>query len=138
MRTRGRQQKMIQSVPKKILVIEDEPAIRDMCQTALNDEGYQTEVVENGSVALETLGKTEYDLYLLDIRMPLMNGIDFFEQLETEFPELVKKIVFTTGDLMSRDVTAFLEKSNRPLLPKPFGINDLKSIVRRSLGLDIL
>ena len=58
--------------PKRILVIEDEPTIRDICKTVLTDEGYYTDVVENGSIGLEALKSCQYDLYLADIRMPSM------------------------------------------------------------------
>jgi CheY-like chemotaxis protein len=74
-------------------------------------------------------------LYLIDIRMPTMDGIEFYRQLKIELPRLLDKIVFTTGDLMNIDVIDFLEETGRPLLPKPFSIEELKNMVRRSLGI---
>jgi len=121
--------------PNRILVIEDEPSIREVCRLALDDECFQIDTVENGDAALNKLRVTEYDLYLIDIRMPTMDGIEFYRQLKIELPRLLDKIVFTTGDLMNIDVIDFLEETGRPLLPKPFSIEDLKNMVRRSLGI---
>ncbi len=118
----------------RVLVIEDEPYIREVCRLALSEEGFQIDTVENGDVALNKLRCKGYDLCLIDLRMPTMNGIQFFKQLEIEFPELLNKIVFTTGDLMNSEVSLFLSKLNRPLLPKPFTINELKAIIQTNLG----
>jgi CheY-like chemotaxis protein len=120
--------------PKKILVIEDEPTIRDICKTVLTDEGFITDVVENGSLGLEALKSSQYDLYLVDIRMPAMGGIEFFELLQKDFPQVINKVVFTTGDLLDMDVLRFIKRSNRPLLPKPFSIGELKIMVAKMLG----
>ena len=120
--------------PKRILVIEDEPTIRDICKTVLTDEGYYTDVVENGSIGLEALKSCQYDLYLVDIRMPSMGGIEFFELLQKDFPQVINKVVFTTGDLLDMDVLRFIKRSNRPLLPKPFSIGELKIMVAKMLG----
>ena len=126
-----------QTKQDRVLVIEDEPYIREVCRLALSEEGFQIDTVENGDVALNKLRCEGYDLCLIDLRMPTMNGMQFFEQLEIEFPELLNKIVFTTGDLMNSEVSLFLSKSNRPLLPKPFTINELKIIIKTNLGLTV-
>jgi DNA-binding response OmpR family regulator len=120
----------------KILIIEDEFCIREMCRLALGDEDFQVDIVENGEMAIK-MKVTEYDLFLLDIRMPTMNGIDFYEQLKAEYPWLLNKVVFTTGDLMNNDVVTFLKTTGRPILPKPFGIHELKTMIRTTLGTKI-
>ena len=83
-----------QTKQDRVLVIEDEPYIREVCRLALSEEGFQIDTVENGDVALNKLRCEGYDLCLIDLRMPTMNGMQFFEQLEIEFPELLNKIVF--------------------------------------------
>jgi DNA-binding response OmpR family regulator len=114
---------------KNALVVEDEPFIREFCEIALGDDGFQVDSVENGSIALNMLRRKDYDVCLIDIRTPLMNGIELFQQLEKESLQLVTRVVFITGDTMNKDVMDFIAKTKRPLLPKPFAIDELKSIV---------
>ena len=119
----------------RVLVIEDEPIIREVCRLALDGEGFQIDTVENGDIALHKLRGMAYDLCLMDIRMPAMNGIELCQQLKIEFPQLLDKIIFITGDLMNTEVTSFLNKMNRPILPKPFTPSELRNIIRKTLGL---
>jgi CheY-like chemotaxis protein len=115
---------------KSILVVEDEPAIAKVCARTLRAEGFQVEVAVNGKAALELLKKREFALCLIDIRTPVMNGIDLYQHLEEEHPEAVNKVIFTTGDVLSGNIKAFLERSDRPYLAKPFTPEELRTITR--------
>lgn len=66
----------------KILVVDDEEYIRDVIVTYLNNEGYQTYQAEDGYEALEMLEKDKYDLMVLDIMMPEMDGFTLLEKLD--------------------------------------------------------
>lgn len=105
---------------KRILVVEDEPGISQVCTRTLRAEGFGVDVVSNGKAALDVFIKKKYDLCLVDIRTPEMNGIELYQHLEKEYPESLNKLVFTTGDVLSGDIKAFLEETSRPFLPKPF------------------
>src|SRR3989304_1831614 len=105
---------------KRILVVEDEPAIAKVCTRTLSAEGFQVEIAVNGKVALDMLRKKDYDLCLIDIRTPEMNGIELYRHLEEECPEAANKFIFTPGDVLSDNYKPLLEKANRPYLPKPF------------------
>jgi len=119
---------------KRILVVEDEPHISEICQLIFGDEGFYVDTAENGQTALEILRQTEYDILFVDIKMPLMSGIELYNCLDKELPQLTKSVVFTSGDVMNNDVTAFLAKTNRPFLPKPFTIKELKTIIETAMG----
>lgn len=121
---------------KSILVVEDEPAIGKVCTRTLSAEGFQVEVAANGKAALVLMKEKEYDLYLVDIRTPEMNGIELYGQLREKHPEMANKVIFTTGDVLSGNIKAFLESTNRPFLPKPFTPEDLRAIVRTVLSLN--
>ena len=121
---------------KRILIVEDEPAISKVCVRTLSAEGFQVEVAVNGKSALDVLKKKECDLCLIDIRTPLMNGIELYQHLEEKHPAMVNKVIFTTGDVLSGNIRAFLEEANRPFLPKPFTPDELRAIVRTVLGLN--
>jgi CheY-like chemotaxis protein len=122
---------------KSILVVEDEPVIAMVCSKTLSAEGFQVEVAVNGQVALDILEQKEYDLCLVDIRTPAMNGMELYEHLEKKYPKMTSRIIFSTGDVMSGNTKAFLEKTNRPYLPKPFTPDELRAIVRAAFGIKV-
>jgi CheY-like chemotaxis protein len=70
-----------QEMKKRILVIDDAPDIRDLLQTVLEQEGYEVITAPDGRSALKQIMRTEPDLILLDLFMPIMNGYEFIEQL---------------------------------------------------------
>jgi CheY-like chemotaxis protein len=119
---------------KTILVVEDEPIIAQVCSRTLSAEGFQVEVAVNGKIALDILDKKEYDLCIVDIRTPSMSGIQLYEHLEKEHPVMAKRIIFSTGDVLSGNTKEFLEKTQRPYLPKPFTPDELRTIVKTALG----
>jgi DNA-binding response OmpR family regulator len=119
--------------PKSILVIEDEAGIALICQRVLNAEGYTVDIAANCKIAWGTLGKKEYDLYIVDIRTPEMNGIELYRDMSERFPELTDRMVFTTGDTMSENTKRFLEQTRKPFLPKPFTPEDLRKLVKSLL-----
>jgi CheY-like chemotaxis protein len=126
---------MVQSSSgKTILVVEDEPVIAQVCTRTLSAEGFKVDVAVNGKVALEILDTKEYDLCLADIRTPSMNGMELYEHLAQNHPAMASRIIFTTGDVMSGNTKEFLEKTNRPYLPKPFTPDELRAIVKAALG----
>ena len=118
---------------KRILVVEDEPEIGQVCRRVLTSEGFEVDIAVNGMVAQEMIEKKQYDLFLIDIRTPTMNGKEFFQWLQEKHPQLVSKAMFTTGDVMGGDTPDFLERVARPFLPKPFTPDELRAIVKEVL-----
>ena len=118
---------------QKILVIEDEPFICRVCEKILVTEGFDIDIAENGLIALEMTRKKSYDLIFSDVRTPKMNGIEFFNQIKQQYPDLAERIIFTSGDIMSPDVKDFLSKNQNPFLAKPFMPRELREIVKRTL-----
>lgn len=120
---------------KRILVVEDEPPISKVCVETLNAEGFQVDVAASGKVALDMLNQKDYDLCLVDIRTPEMDGIELYGRLQKRHPGMVNKIVFTSGDVLGSDIRSFLESADRPYLAKPFYPDELRAIVKTTLGL---
>jgi DNA-binding response OmpR family regulator len=114
---------------KRILVVEDEASLSRLCQQTLTGQGFAVDTAANGEVAMRMLGKKDYDLILLDIKTPVMNGKQLYHYLKEKFPARVARIMFTTGDTVSEENRAFVEQSGRPLLAKPFTPGELKEIV---------
>jgi CheY-like chemotaxis protein len=118
---------------KRILVVEDEPRIRQVCRRTLTSQGYQVDFAINGVSAEAMLIKADYDLLLIDIKTPVMNGKEFYQNIEDRYPKLRDRVVFTTGDVISDDTQGFLKRVDRPVLLKPFTPDELQAIVRESL-----
>lgn len=118
---------------KRVLVVEDEPSISQVCLRVLTSEGLEVDIAVNGASAQNMLGEKDYDLCLIDIRTPIMNGKQFYQWVNEKHPKLLNGVIFTTGDLISGDIESFLEQTGRPFLPKPFTPDELKTIVRETL-----
>ena len=118
----------------RTLVVEDEPVISRVCSQTLRGEGFEVEIATNGSIAEGMLGKKEYDLILIDIRTPVMNGKQLYQSINNKHPDLTDSVIFTTGDLLGGDTKSFLEQSGRLFLPKPFTPDELKTVVKEALS----
>jgi len=118
---------------KRILVMEDEPAICQVCLRTLSAEGFDVDIAANGVIAQDMLAKKEYDLCLLDIRTPIMNGKELYQHIKEDHPEFANKVIFTTGDIMNTNLERFLKEAGSPYLPKPFTPDELRDIVRQAL-----
>jgi len=118
---------------KRILIVEDEPAIRQVCQRVLIDEGFDVDIAANGLLAQDMLSKKEYDLCLIDIRTPIINGRELYQHMKEKHPELTNKVIFTTGATLNNKLDAFFREAGRPYLLKPFTPDELRAIVRQAL-----
>ncbi len=118
---------------KRILVVEDEPAISDVCRRVLISEGFEVDIAVNGRIAQDMIEEQQYDLCLSDIRTPSMNGKELYQWLKEKRPEIASRVIFTTGDVMDGDIQSFLEQAARPFLPKPFTPDELRATVRETL-----
>jgi len=117
---------------KKILIVEDEPSISEVCQRTLVKE-FDVNIAVNGSLAKDMLEKKEYDLIIVDIVTPVMDGKQLYHFIAEKHPHLAKRVVFTTGDVLGSDTKSFIEKGGQPFLPKPFTPSELLNVVRKTL-----
>ena len=124
---------MPESDVKRILVIEDELAICTLCQRVLTREGFEVDIAVNGKEAQDMIEKRQYDLYLLDIRMPVMTGEELYQWLQEKHPQLISRVIFTSGSVVTGDTQSILEQTGRPYLPKPFTPAELIAIVSEVL-----
>jgi len=73
---------------KKVLVVDDEPLMRDMLYAALRRKKMPVDRAENGKLALEMLSKNKYDIILTDMRMPYMTGLELLAQTKKKYPSI--------------------------------------------------
>lgn len=120
----------IRTRSKQILVVEDEPTIGRVCSKALTGDGFEVDIAVNGSIAERMIEEKKYDVLLIDIRTPVMNGKELYQWINERHPELANQVIFTTGELLGSATEKFVEQSGRPFLPKPFTPDILKATVK--------
>ncbi len=118
---------------KRALVVEDEPAICQVCHRVLTSERFEVDIVSNGAEAEDKLRERDYDLVLVDIRTPVRNGKQLYQFIIGKHPKLANRVIFTTGDVADGYTRRFLELSGRPSLLKPFTPDELRIIARETL-----
>ena len=105
----------------RILVADDEEPLRVALERFLSSEGHSVVAVGSGSEAIwRGEGDEEFDIVLLDLRMPDVSGQQVFERWRRDRKELSDRVVFITGDIVSADLQSFLLNSGRPYIAKPF------------------
>ncbi|GAA76353.1 two-component system, NtrC family, nitrogen regulation response regulator GlnG [Pseudoalteromonas sp. BSi20480] len=90
-------------------------------------------IVENGLLAFEAVGSERFDLVLMDIHMPIMDGIEANQQIKTILPNL--PIIALTANVMDKDVKHYYQQGFIFHVPKPIDINELYGTLRRCLYL---
>jgi two-component system sensor histidine kinase/response regulator len=116
---------------KTILVVDDERDLAEVLVEALGREGHRVEIASNGADALRRLEEHRYDLVVSDTKMPVMDGVELFQEIARRLPTLSKRIIFVTGDVLDVEKRRFLESSGAPFLTKPFDLGEVRRVVRR-------
>jgi signal transduction histidine kinase len=116
---------------RRILVVDDEPAIVELVTSVLQDQGWRVDVASGGRAALERLQETRYDLVLSDVRMPEGDGADFYRAAVAQQKELARRFVFMTGDTANEEAWRVLDSIRAPVLSKPFTRQVLLHAVER-------
>ncbi len=120
----------------KILIIEDEPSLRELMERTLTKEHYIVETAENYAQAEEKLALYNYDCILLDIMLPDGNGLHLLEELKAQ-DKRESVIIISARDSLEDKILG-LEQGADDYLPKPFHLMELtariRSVIRRSQG----
>ena len=118
----------------RVLVIDDEAAIRTALRRFFTRLGWTVDDAADGAAALAKLlgdEASDYDAIISDLRMPGLSGIEFHDRLATERPELLPRVVFSTGDLSSREAADFVARTRCHVMEKPFELARLRETVAR-------
>ncbi len=117
---------------RKILVVDDDPVIRDMMADILEFEGYSISVARNGSEALQLLRSGEAYLVFLDIMMPVMSGKELCTLIEADphMRQRHKIILMSAMDNLEEAATLKVDA----ILQKPFVVDDVIEILEPYLG----
>ena len=115
--------------PARILIVDDEADVAEMNGEILRRRGYAVDVANSAREAIAMMRGSSYDLVVSDLNMPDVDGRGFFEAVAAEFPGLLPRIAFLTGDTMGRSSQTFLEEVGRPFLEKPVSARELGDFV---------
>ena len=118
---------------KSILIVDDEAGIMSALAYLLSRDGYAVNTASNGRLALEKIEQRAYDLILCDLRMPELDGPGLYRELEQRAPDLLKRMIFLTGDTLSSETSMFLKSADMPYLSKPFRAADVRRVVQQKL-----
>lgn len=116
---------------KKILVAEDDNAVRESLERALRLEGYQVLVSSNGEQALEIASVTPPDLYILDVMMPILDGLSVCRTLRRQGDKT--PILILTARHQVSDRVSGLDAGADDYLAKPFALDELFARIRALL-----
>jgi CheY-like chemotaxis protein len=120
---------LAEPVKKKILVVDDDDAIRTMVERVLRREQFEVESARDGFEAIEKLARNDYATILLDLMMPRVDGHGVLRFLEKERPAPSPWVIVMTANIQGAHETADAKPVFR-VVPKPFDIRQLVSHVR--------
>ena len=115
----------------RILIVDDEKVMRDSCRRVLSKEDYAVETASSGEIALKMARKVPFDLILLDVKMPGMNGIDALRSFKEQDPDMV--VVMITGYPDVETAVKAIKLGAYDYISKPFTPQELRLIVERAL-----
>ena len=117
----------------RILLAEDDEALRALCARALTTDGHDVSTASDGGEALEVIGSADanFDLLLTDIRMPIMDGIALALAAARDYPTLT--ILLMTGYADQRERAHGLDAIIHDVISKPFSVQTLRGAVTEAL-----
>jgi len=116
---------------KRILIVDDEANVRTVFSDVLRRESYIVKGAKDGPEAIKAIDEETFDLALVDLRMPVMDGIEVLENIKKRKPQILV-IIYTGYGSITTAVEA-MRKGAADYLNKPFSPQELKSSIRKAL-----
>lgn len=115
----------------RLLVVDDEPSIREFFEILLTREGYDVELVSNGSDALTRIRDQIYDLVITDLAMPEVDGMQVLEKVKELSPETL--VLMITAFATTESAVEAMKKGAYDYLMKPFKVDEIRLLIRNAL-----
>lgn len=114
----------------KILVIDDERAIRNSLREILSDEGYEVEIAEDGAIGLAMVGKDKFDVVFCDIKMPNMDGLEFLTHMNESGNDAAVIMISGHGDIDT--AVDCIKKGAFDFIQKPLDLNRILITIKNA------
>lgn len=118
----------------RILIVDDEPALRRTLERALTNHHYDVVAVADPNSAYQMLSEATFDLVLLDLRLPQIGGDTLYLAIIRHWPRLRDRVILMSGDPWSEQQHWPKELASCPVLAKPFSLETLAKAVRAVLA----
>lgn len=116
----------------RVLVVDDEEALRYLLSTELAAEGYEVETAGDGDEAIEAIKQKDYDVVLLDIKMPRVDGFEVLRFIKQNKPEI--KVIMLTAYADVKNAIEALKLGASDFVSKPYDLEDILTSINRALG----
>jgi len=122
----------------RVLIVDDEATIRVALRRFFIRMGWTVEEAANGESALQMITSDaalavndRFSLVVSDLRMPGLSGMEMYDRLKLRHPEILQRIIFSTGDVVSEEAALFVRSTDCVVLQKPFELATLRALVDR-------
>lgn len=118
-------------IPVKILIVDDEAEVRELCRRIFNKEGYVVHLALNGEDALEILQNNRYHVAVVDLKMPNVDGMKILKEIKGNYPQT--DVIIITGFGTIKSAVEAIQQGAANYLLKPFEIEELNGVIKNCL-----
>ena len=117
----------------RVLIIDDEASIRSALRRFFARRGWRVDEAKDGAKGLAMLlaARSDFTIVISDLRMPDFSGVELHDHIAAVAPDLLDRVIFSTGDVASRDAAEFVQRTKCTVLQKPFELRALEALVSR-------
>jgi PAS domain S-box-containing protein len=115
----------------KILVIDDEPRIRDACRMILQEEGFEVALAADGNEGVSMIQERHFDIILVDLMMPGLSGLEVLSLVKEQHPDTV--VIVITGYATLEHSISAMKRGAFDFVPKPFTPDQLRAVVNKAI-----
>ncbi|MCG9966701.1 response regulator [Pelotomaculum terephthalicicum JT] len=119
----------MQQEPLNVLIVDDQAGVRYLLEIVVQDSGHRAYTASNGLEAVELARSIRPDLVFMDVRMPLMGGLEALEKIKALAPET--NVVIMTAFSSEQTVSQAMKKGALTCIGKPFDVDELKEFLQR-------
>ena len=115
----------------RILVVDDEPGMREFLEIMLQKDGYDVDTAADGPEAIDKIEESLFDLAIVDIQMPILNGIEVLKKVSEKSPDTT--VIMVTAYASHETAIEAMKLGAYDYITKPFKIDEIKLVIKKAL-----